>query len=102
LWSAAVGSTNSYFLGNRLWWAAALLIAPIVASVADNPLAGILTAAVLVLPAFLIFDTDRGWWPDEVKAVPEDKERSRSETRLLTIWALGGPALGLVIAWLMG
>ncbi len=95
-------STRTYFLVNRLWWAGAMLLAPVVAAIAGDPLAGLLAAAVLALPAFAMFDTDRGWWSAEVKALPEDRERSRSERRILTIWAAGGLALGLVIALLVG
>jgi len=95
-------TARTYFIANRWWWAGALFIAPIVAAVLGDPLAGLVAAAVLVLPAFIIFDTDRGWWSADVKALPEDKDRSKSELRLLTIFASCGLASGVVIAYLVG
>jgi hypothetical protein len=52
-------SARSYFIANRLWWAAALFVAPIVAALFGNPVAGVVAAGILVLPAFVLFDTDR-------------------------------------------
>jgi hypothetical protein len=59
-------------------------------------------AWILVLPAFALFDTDRAWWSDEVRVLPQDKERSRAELRMLTIFAGAGLVLGLVVAYVMG
>ena len=95
-------TARTYFIANRVWWGAGLFIAPVVAAIFGDPLAGVVAAVVLVLPAFFIFDTDRGWWSAEVRAFPEDKDRSKSELRLLTIWAVGGLVLGVVIAYLVG
>jgi hypothetical protein len=82
-------SARTYFVGNRIWWAGALFLAPIVAVGAGSPVAGVVAAAILVLPAFVLFDTDRGWWSNEVRVLPHDKERSRKELRLLD--GLRGP-----------
>ena len=92
---------RTYLIANRAWWGAALFIAPIVAAILGNPLAGVVAAAVLGLPAFVIFDTDRSWWSAGVRALPEDKDKSKSELRLLTICAAGGLAFGVVIAYLV-
>ena len=95
-------TARTYFVANRVWWAGALFIAPTVAALFGDPLAGVVAAIVLVLPAFIIFDTDRSWWSGEMKALPQDKDRSRRELRLLTISAAIGLALGLVVAYLLG
>jgi heme A synthase len=95
-------TARTFFIANRFWWGGALFIAPIVAAIFGDPLAGLVAAAVLVLPAFIIFDTDRGWWTAEVKALPEDKDRSKSELRLLTTFAACALATGVVIAYLLG
>jgi hypothetical protein len=95
-------TAKTYFIANRLWWGGALFIAPIVAAIFGDPLAGFVAAAVLVLPVFIIFDTDRGWWSADVKSLPDDKDRSKTELRLLTIWAVCGLAFGVVIALLLG
>jgi len=97
--SGRVSDARTYVVGNRLWWGGALFIAPIVAAIAHSPAAGGVAAVVLVLPAMLIFDTDRAWWSAEVKRLPEDKAMSKRETRLLTIWAAAGLGLGLVAAF---
>jgi hypothetical protein len=95
-------TARTYFIANRLWWGGALFVAPIVAAMLGNPVAGVVAAAVLVLPAFIIFDTDRGWWSADVNVLPDDKDRSKSELRLLTICAACGLAFGIVIAYLLG
>lgn len=96
-------TARTYFIANRLWWGGALFIAPIVAAIIGDPLAGISAAFVLVLPAFVIFDTNRAWWSPEVKALPEDKDdRSARDLRLLTMSAACGLALGVVTAFLIG
>ena len=95
-------TARTFFIANRLWWGGALFIAPIVAAIFGDPLAGVVAAGVLVLPVFIIFDTDRGWWSADVKAFPEDKDRTKTEIRLLTICAACGLAFGVVIAYLVG
>ena len=92
----------TYLIANRLWWGGASFIAPIVAAILGDPLAGIVATAVLVLPVFIIFDTDRGWWSADVKALPEDKAKSHSELRILTICAACGLASGVAIGYLVG
>jgi hypothetical protein len=95
-------SARTYFVGNRIWWAGALLLAPIIAAVVGSPVAGLVAAATLVLPSFVLFDTDRTWWSSDVRLLPHDKERSRTEVRLLTLSAGAGLVLGVVTAFLMG
>ena len=92
---------TTYFIANRIWWAAALFIAPVVAAVSGSVVIGIVVLSVLLLPAFLVFDTDRGWWSEEVKTLPQAKDRSRREVRLLTVSAAVGLVLGLVAAYLL-
>jgi hypothetical protein len=94
-------SARTYFVGNRIWWAGALFLAPIIAAVVGSPVAGVVAAAILVLPSFLLFDTDRTWWSSDVRLLPHDKERSRTEVRLLTLSAGVGLALGVVIAYII-
>lgn len=95
-------SARTYFVGNRIWWAGALFLAPIIAAVVGSPVAGVVAAAILVLPSFVLFDTDRTWWSSDVRLLPQDKEGSRTEVRLLTISAGTGLALGVLIAYLIG
>lgn len=95
-------TARTYFVANRVWWAGALFLAPIVAAVVGTPVAGLVAAGILLLPAFVLFDTDRGWWSNEVRVLPQDKERSRTELRLLTVCAAAGLALGLIVAFLLG
>jgi hypothetical protein len=85
-----------------MWWAGALFLAPVVAAIIGDPVAGVAAAAILVLPAFVLFDTDRAWWSNEVRALPQDRERSRKELRSLTACSLAGLVLGVVIAFLLG
>jgi hypothetical protein len=93
-------SARTYFLANRLWWAGALLVAPVIGAFAHDAAAGIVAAGVLVMPTLIVFDTDRRWWSDEVKQLPHRDAGSRTETWSLTIWAAGGLAAGLLIAFL--
>lgn len=85
-----------------MWWAGALFLAPVIAAIIGDPVAGIVAAAILVLPVFVLFDTDRAWWSNEVRARLQDKEQSRAEVRLLTISAGAGLLLGLVLAYVAG
>ena len=95
-----MGTLGTYFLANRAWWFTALLIGPIAAGIAGEPMVGIVVTAVLVLPAFIVFDTDRQWWSTEVRRLPELQERSRAEVRKLTLWSGIGLAAGVAIALL--
>ena len=45
----------------------------------------IAATALLLLPSFVLFDTDRPWWPEEVRHIPEDPARTRSELRKLNL-----------------
>ena len=92
-----------YFVGNRLWWSVALFFSPIAGAIAGQPAVAILAAAVLVLPSFVLFDNDRPWWPDQVKGLPQDQARMRSETRKLTIASgaalIAGLGAALLLPW---
>lgn len=94
----AIVSARTYFVANRLWWFGGLLLGPIVGGLAADPLIGIVATALLILPVFVIFDTDRPWWSDEVRALPADSDRGRREVRLLTTCAAIGLVGGLVVA----
>jgi hypothetical protein len=98
----AIVTGSTYFIANRILWAAGLFIAPVVAAVSGSVIVGMVVLSVLVLLAVLVFDTDRGWWSDEVRSLPQDKDRSRREVRLLTASAAVGLVLGLVAAFLLG
>ena len=91
-------TARTYFVGNRIWWAAALFIAPVAGAIAENPLVGIVVLSVLLLPAFVVFDSDRPWWSDDVTSLVKDEDRSRREVHLLTLSAAVGLALGLAVA----
>ena len=93
---------TTFFIANRVWWGAALFMAPFMAAVVDSIAVGIGVLLVLVLVAAVVFDTDRGWWSDEVRALPADKDRSRREARLLTLTAGIGLVLGLAAAYALG
>lgn len=94
-----MGSTRTYFLGNRIWWSVALFAGPVVWAVTRDILLALVVVLVLVLPSFVLFDTDRPWWPDEVRRLPQDPVRARSETRKLTLWAGIAILAGLAIAF---
>jgi hypothetical protein len=91
-------AVNTYFLANRAWWFTALLVGPIVGAIAEELVVVIIVTAVLALPALIVLDTDRPWWPDEVRRIPEVPDRSRLEVRKLTLWSGIGLAVGLAIA----
>ena len=93
-------ATRIFYLGNRIWWTVALFIAPVVAAVTGDIAVGVLAVGVLVLPIFVVFGTERPWWPDEVEHLPEDAERSRVEMRKLSVWSGVGLVAGLSVAWL--
>lgn len=87
-----------FFRGNRLWWSAGLLVGPILGSLAGDLSLAFLATGLAILPAFVIFDTDRPWWPDAVRRLPKDAERSRAEVRKLTLWSGVALATGVLIA----
>lgn len=93
-------STMIFFVVNRIWWSVALFVSPIVAAVTGQVPLGILVGFLLILPTFVVFDTDRPWWPDEVRGVPGDADRSKAETRKLTLSAGVAFVCGLAIALL--
>ena len=92
-----------YFVGNRLWWSVALFVSPIAGGITGDPVVAILAAAFLLLPSFVLFDTDRPWWPNQVKGLPQDQARMRSETRKLTIASgaalIAGLGAALLVPW---
>jgi hypothetical protein len=59
-----MGSLRTYFLGNRIWWSVALFAGPVVAAVTLDIILGLVVVSVLVLPSFVLFDTDRRWCTD--------------------------------------
>jgi hypothetical protein len=93
-----VDATRTYYLGSRVWWSLALLLGPVLGAMAAGLVGAVALTGLLVLPAFVVFDTDRRWWPDEVRRLPGDAARSRAEVRSLTLW--GGLALiaGILLA----
>jgi hypothetical protein len=93
-----VDAVSTYFLANRAWWFMALVVGPIAGAIAGEFEVGIIVTAVLVLPALILFDTGRPWWPEEVRRIPEVPDRSRNEVRKLTLWSGIGLAAGLAIA----
>jgi hypothetical protein len=104
----AAMNAGTWSLGNRIWWSVALLVGPIASVVVNDALGGapiaiyvafaIAVTGTLLLPVFLIFDTDRPWWSDEVMQLPHDAQRSRAEVRKLTLWSGVALAIGLAIA----
>ena len=93
-------ATRVYFVGNRLWWSVVLFVCPIIGAVTGQIPLAILAGSLLILPTTLVFDTDRPWWPADVRRIPEDADRSRTETRKLTLWAGIALAAGLAVALL--
>ena len=93
-------ATRIFYLGTRIWWAVALFVAPIVAAVTGEIALGVLALSVLVLPTFVVFGTERPWWPDEVEHLPEDEARSRAEMRKLNLWSGVALTAGIAIALL--
>lgn len=76
----------------------ALFIGPIAGAIAGAPTVAISMTALLVLPTFVIFDTDRSWWPDAVRQLPHASERTRDERRKLSMWSGVALLAGIVIA----
>lgn len=96
-----IDPTTVYFVGNRLWWSAALFLSPIAGAIAGHPAVALLASTLLLLPSFVLFDIDRPWWPDQVKALAQDQARTRSETRKLTITSGAALLVGLGAALLL-
>lgn len=90
---------TTYFLGNRAWWCVVLFAAPVIGAITGAASVAFLVGAALLLPSFVLFDTDRGWWSDEVRRLPQDPARTRRETRKLTLWAGIALLAGLAIAF---
>ncbi len=89
---------RGYFLGSRLWWSGALFFGPVVGSVTAGLVGAFALTALFALPSFVLFDTDRPWWSDEVRRLPEDAERTRVELRSLTLWSAAALVAGVVVA----
>jgi hypothetical protein len=95
---SAMDARALFFFGNRLWWFVGLLVGPIVGRVFGDPAIGVFATGLLILPVFVVFDTDRPWWPSQVRQLPQDPDGARSELRKLTLAAAVGLAAGLVVA----
>jgi O-antigen/teichoic acid export membrane protein len=95
---ASMDARSLFFRGNRLWWFGGLFVGPIVGRLFGDPAIGVFATGLLILPIFVLFDTDRPWWPDEVRRLPLDHDGTRSELRKLTLWAAIGLMLGLLVA----
>jgi len=88
-----------FFLANRIWWSAAVLVGTIMAGMTGFvPLVVGLTS-LLLLPTVLIFDTDRNWWPDAVRTAAADGDRARAENRKLILWCVLALVAGAGISW---
>jgi hypothetical protein len=96
-------SARTFRVGNCLWWFGALLLGPVVGALAGSALVAGVATALLLLPVFVLFDTDRPWWSDDVRALPGDIPWSRTHTRWLSLSAglglLGGLLLALFRPW---
>ena len=96
-------ATTAYFIGNRLWWSVALLLSPIAGAIAGQPIVAIAVCTLAILPSFVLFDSDRKWWSEEVRDAQRDAARTRSETRKLTVASgtalLIGSAAALLLLW---
>jgi hypothetical protein len=93
-------ATSRFFLCSRLWWSVALFVGPIIGAITGQISLAVLAVCLLVLPTTVLFDTDRPWWPDEVRRVQEDADRTKAETRKLTLWSGVALASGVAIALL--
>jgi hypothetical protein len=89
---------NTYFLGNRIWWSAALFAGPVVWALTRDVVLALVALSGFVLSSFVLFDTDRPWWPEQVNRLPQDPARTRSERRKLTLWSGVALVAGLAIA----
>ncbi len=70
-----------------------MFIGPISAALAGQVMVGI----ALSVAGLVVFDTDRPWWPADVKQLPGEPEWTRRELRKLNLWSgaalLGGVAV---------
>ena len=96
-------SAGAFLVGNCLWWFGALLTGPVIGALAGSALVAGAATALLVLPVFVIFDSDRSWWSEEVRALPGNAEWSRTHLRWLSLSAglglFGGLLLGVLKPW---
>ena len=81
-----------------LWWSVALFLGPIVGASTGGPAGALAATALFALPAFVLFDTDRSWWPSEVRRLSQDPVRSRKELRKLTLSSGVALLAGITIA----
>jgi hypothetical protein len=93
-----MSSPNSFFLGNRLWWSFGLFLGPVIGAFVRDPAMAFVASGILILPVFVIFDTDRPWWSDEIRRIEPKSEQSRREARKLTLWSGIALALGIAVA----
>jgi hypothetical protein len=91
-------STSVFFVANRIWWGVSLFLGPVLGRIAGDPSIAVLATGLLILPVFVIFDSDRRWWADEVRQMPRDSDRSRLELRKLNLSAGAGLLAGLLVA----
>ena len=93
-------ATSRFFLGNRLAWFLAGFTGFSAGLTVGEYWIGAAAASAFVLLGLVIFDTDRAWWPREIRELPRDSHRSRLETRKVTVAAglgcLAGILIGLV------
>ena len=93
-------ATSRFYFGSRLAWFLAGFTGFAAGLTTGEYWIGAAAASAFVLPALVIFDTGRAWWPREICELPRDSRRSRIETRKLTIatglGCLAGILIGLV------
>ena len=87
---------RTFFLGNRVVWAIAGFAAPLVLGATGSFAAALVAFGLLAIPSFVIFDTDRSWWSDEVRSLPMDEPRNRAERRALGVVTFAGVIAGTV------
>jgi len=90
--------THAYYLGNRVAQSLAWFVVPIVGVTLGDPVRAAIVCTALAVPIVVIFNTDRAWWPEAVRALPRDAERSARERRRLTIWSLTAVIAGSIVA----
>jgi len=94
---------ETYFRANRVWWSVALFIGPIAGAIAGEATVAIVATSALILPALVVFDTDRSWWPEAVRRLPQETAGTRAERWKLTLWSgvalLAGLVIGIVGPW---
>ena len=88
---------ETYLRANRVWWSVALFIGPIAGALSGEATVAIVATSVLILAALVVFDTDRSWWPEAVRRLPQQTESTRVERWKLTLWSVVALLAGLVI-----